>query len=182
MKSHVGASLRGRPSLRLDTAKRKEGRPRRGALTGLPTFAVCAAFLCALPFASTATQLTESKSEMAAAKFPQLVNEYLQDLHSRHPTLAAGSGIHAWDGKLEDYSGAAIASEISAIKGFQGRLEKIPPLELALSDTFDYQILLSNMRGRLLELEQIKSYERNPQVYNEPISTGLLQIAMFEYA
>jgi len=119
---------------------------------------------------------------MAAAKFPQLVNEYLQDLHSRHPTLAAGSGIHAWDGHLEDYSAAAIAAEISAIRGFQARLEKIPPLELALSDTFDYQILLSNMRARLLELEQIKSYERNPQVYNEPISTGLLQIAMFEYA
>lgn len=131
---------------------------------------------------SLSAQQTESKSEMAAAKFPQLVNEYLQDLHSRHPTLAAGSGIHAWDGQLEDYSGAALAAEISAIKGFQGRLEKIPPLELALSDTFDYQILLSNMRSRLLELEQIKSYERNPQVYNEPISTGLLQIAMFEYA
>jgi uncharacterized protein (DUF885 family) len=139
--------------------------------------------LCPLPFAfSSAAQQTESKSEMAAAKFPKLVAEYLQDLHSRHPTLAASSGIHTWDGKLEDYSGAAIASEISAIKVFQARLEKIPRLELALSDTFDYQILLSNMRARLLELEQIKNYDRNPQVYNEPISTGLLQIAMFEYA
>lgn len=138
--------------------------------------------LCALPFAALAAQRTESKSEMAAARFPQLVTEYLQDLHSRHPMLAAESGIHAWAGQLEDYSGAAIAAEISAIKGFQARLEKVPPLELALSDTFDYQILLSNMRARLLELEQIKSYERNPQIYNEPISTGLLQIAMFEYA
>ncbi len=127
-------------------------------------------------------QQTESKSEMAAAKFPRLVEEYLQDLHARHPALAAASGIHAWDGQLEDYSAQAIAAEIAAIKAFQSRLEKIPPLELALSDTFDYQILLSNMNARLLELEQIKSYERNPQVYNEPISTGLLQIAMFEYA
>src|SRR5262245_870324 len=73
--------------------------------------------LCALPSAfSSTTQQTESKSEMAAAKFPQLVNQYLQDLHSRHPALAAGSGIHAWDGQLEDYSGAAITAEISAIK------------------------------------------------------------------
>ena len=119
---------------------------------------------------------------MAAAKFPKLVAEYLLDLHSRHPTLAAASGIHAWDGQLEDYGIQAIAAEISAIKAFQARLQKIPPLELPLSDTFDYQILSSNMNARLLELEQIKSYERNPQVYNDLLSTGLLQLAMFEYA
>ncbi|HXF38712.1 MAG TPA: DUF885 domain-containing protein [Blastocatellia bacterium] len=119
---------------------------------------------------------------MAAAKFPALVAEYLRDLHARHPSLAAASGLHVWDSQLEDYSALAISSEISAIKSFQQRLEKIPPLELQLTDTFDYQILASNMNARLLELEVIKSYEHNPQVYNDPISTGLLQIAMFEYA
>jgi len=119
---------------------------------------------------------------MAAAKFPALVAEYLRDLHARHPALAAASGLHVWDSRLEDYSSLAISSEVSAIKSFQQRLEKIPPLELQLTDTFDYQILASNMNARLLELETIKSYEHNPQVYNDPISTGLLQIAMFEYA
>lgn len=125
---------------------------------------------------------TESKSEMAAAKFPALVAEYLRDLHSRHPALAASSGIHTWDSQLEDYSAPEISAEIAAIKTFQARLEKIPPLELALSDTFDYQIVVSSMKSRLFELEQIKSYERNPQVYNDPISSGLLQLATFEYA
>ena len=119
---------------------------------------------------------------MAAAKFPKFVAEYLHDLHSRHPTLAAASGIHTWDDQVEDYSSLALSAEINAIKIFQERLEKIPPLELRLSDTFDFQILASNMRARLLELEQIQSYERNPQVYNEPISTGLLQLALFESA
>src|SRR4030095_14981217 len=119
---------------------------------------------------------------MAAAKFPKLVAEYLRDLHSRHPTLAAASGLHAWDDQLEDYGTLALTAESTAIKIFQERLEKIPPLELRMSDTFDYQILASNMNARLLELEQIQSYERNPQVYNEPISTGLLQLALFESA
>jgi len=119
---------------------------------------------------------------MAAAKFPKLVQEYLQDLHSRHPALAAATGIHTWDAQLEDYSGQAISAEASAIKGFQARLEKIPPLELPMSDTFDYQILASNMNARLLELEQIKSYEHNPQVYNDTLSNALLQLAIFEHA
>jgi uncharacterized protein (DUF885 family) len=155
----------------------------RFAIFNLQWSATLVLFTLVLAFSSSGASLfqkSESKTEMAAAKFPSLVNEYLQDLHSRHPAAAAGSGIHTWDGQLEDYSVQAIGAEISAIKGFQSRLQKIPPLELALSDTYDYQILSNNMSARLLELEQIKSYERNPQVYNDPISTGLLQLAMFE--
>src|SRR5215471_5645897 len=142
---------------------------------------VCALLLPVVSsYAYAMLQKNESKSEMAAAKFPKLVSEYLQDLHSRHPVLAASSGIHTWDAQIEDFSPTAIAAECTAIKGFQSRLEKIPPLELRMSDTMDYQILASNMNARLLELEQIKNYERNPQVYNDPIATGLLQLAMFE--
>jgi uncharacterized protein (DUF885 family) len=130
----------------------------------------------------TAAQRTESKNEMAAADYPKLVEEYLQDLHSRHPSLAAASGIHAWDGQLEDYNPQAISNEVTAIKRFQARLEKVPPLELSFSDVCDYQILVSNMKARLLELEEIKNHERNPQFYSDVISTGLLQIAIFPYS
>jgi uncharacterized protein (DUF885 family) len=127
-------------------------------------------------------QNIENKSAIAAAGYPKLVEEYIEDLYSRHPNIAAASGLHAWEGQLEDYSGQAIADEISAIKKFQSRLEKIPPLELPFSDILDYQILASNMKSRLLELEEIKSYERNPNFYNDVISTGLLQTATLEYA
>src|SRR6185503_15724949 len=82
----------------------------------------------------------------------------------------------------EDLSGGAISSEIDSIKKFQSRLEKIQPLSLGFSDMLDYQILASNMKSRLLEFDEIKSYERNPQIYSDLISTNLLQLAMFEYA
>jgi uncharacterized protein (DUF885 family) len=146
---------------------------------------VLVSLLSLIPFFSSeawSVQQSQQKNEIAAAAFPGLVSDYLTDFHSRHPMLAAASGIHAWDGRLEDMSAAAIIDEISAIKRFQARLEKIPPLELSISDIFDYQIIASNTKSRLLELEQIKSYQRNPQVYNDIISTGLLQITMFEYA
>jgi uncharacterized protein (DUF885 family) len=127
-------------------------------------------------------QNTEDKSAVAASSFPKIVDEYIADLYARYPNIAAASGLHAWDGRLEDFSSSAIADEISAIKKFQSRLEKVPPLQLELSELFDYQIIASNMNSRLLELEQIKSYERRPQLYNDVISTGLLYIATFEYA
>ncbi|HST20664.1 MAG TPA: DUF885 domain-containing protein [Blastocatellia bacterium] len=149
--------------------------------TGM-TFLLIVSFFF-LPFSfPKAMQKTEDRVAMAATDFPKLVDEYMTDLYSRHPNAAAATGLHAWDGQLEDYSSGAISAEVSAIKKFQSRLEKIPPLELGFSDLFDYQILASNMKSRLLELEQIKSHERNPSIYNDAISTGLLQIASFEHA
>src|SRR3984893_4659851 len=92
-----------------------ERKERRDARTStLCTLAPCFLLLFFI-FTSHAAPLfqnTESKNEMAAAKFPKLVAEYLQDLHSRHPAVAAASGIHAWDAQLEDYSGQAIAAEV----------------------------------------------------------------------
>jgi uncharacterized protein (DUF885 family) len=144
---------------------------------------------CLLPFAfclpsegETAMQKDEDKSALAAARFPKLVEEYFNDLYARHPSVAAESGLHAWDAQLEDFSNAAISDEVAAIKKFQARLQRIPPLELGLSDIMDYQILASNMKSRLLELEQIKSYEHNPGVYNDVLSGALLQVAAFDYA
>lgn len=131
---------------------------------------------------SPLAQNRENKTEMAGVEFRKLAAEYLDDLHSRHPSLAAASGIHAWDGRLDDLSGPAVVEEVAAIKRFHQRLEKIQPLSLSFSELFDYQILASSMKARLLELEQIRNYKRNPQVYSDVISNGLLLISMFEYA
>ena len=119
---------------------------------------------------------------MMAADFPGLVDEYLLDLHSRHPMLAAASGLHAWDSQLEDFSPLAVRDEIAAIKRFEVRLLKIHPLSLSSSDLIDYQIIASNMKARLLELEQVRSFEKNPSIYSDIIATSLLQTVMFEYA
>src|SRR5262249_46428808 len=125
---------------------------------------------------------SERKNEAAGQEFSRLVTDYLNDLHSRHPAQAATSGIHTWDASLDDLSHQAIGAEISAIKKFQAQLEKISPVALDFSDVMDYQIVASNMKSRLLELEQIKSYTRNPQIYSDTISNGLLLLAIFDFA
>jgi uncharacterized protein (DUF885 family) len=137
----------------------------------------------AVTLAGMPAQSAEEKTEVVAANdFQKLISEYLNDLHSRHPAVAAASGIHSWDNQLEDYSAAAIADEIAAIKRFQARLERIPAIALGFSDLIDYQIISSNMKSRLLELEDIRSFQRNPQIYSDAISNGLLLLAIFDYA
>src|SRR5260370_17697406 len=70
---------------------------------------------------TTAKQRGENKSEMAASGFANLISEYFNDLHARHPALSAPTGLHAWDDQLEDYSASALQMEAAAIKKFQAR-------------------------------------------------------------
>jgi uncharacterized protein (DUF885 family) len=137
---------------------------------------------CLPTLGDPAMQKSEDKSAQAAAEFPKFVDDYFNDLYSRHPSAASATGLHAWESQLDDYSSAALNDEAAAIKKFQARLAKIPAIELGLSDILDYQILASNMQSRLLELERIKSFERNPALYNDVLSGALLQNASFEYA
>src|SRR5215216_2736525 len=145
---------------RFSAARRYRGARKRGdavseIMSWLPrhvwrsgvSYLLTSAF-CLSPFAVSITaypmqQKTENKNAVAAASFPAIVAAYIEDLYMRHPNIASASGLHAWEGRLEDYSSQGISDEISAIKKFQSRLEKVPPLELELSDIFDYQILAS---------------------------------------
>src|SRR5205085_9313940 len=134
-----------------DTATRRRGErwKRRCVAVALCLWSLTFCFTSA---ARVNMQKGEDRSAQAAAEFPKFVDEYLNDNYARHPSAAAATGLHAWDGQLEDYSSAALNDEIAAIKKFQARLQKIPAIALGLSDILDYQILASNMQSRLLEL------------------------------
>src|SRR4030095_11340954 len=83
---HIRTSPRWHAPFRRLRLKPAEGRQQKGALKG--GVALCALLLAQTlaSYAGPLSQRTESKTEMAAAKFPKLVAEYLRDLHSRHPT------------------------------------------------------------------------------------------------
>jgi len=102
-KQPARAPLRGHPFSRWCVFKTTEGRPRRDALTGRSFALLTLLILHMLPsYAGSRFQNTESKTEMAAAKFPRLVAEYLKDLHSRHPVLAAAGRQPAAGQRLDE--------------------------------------------------------------------------------
>ena len=51
-----------------------------------------------------------------SAEFARFVDRYLDDWARRHPSIAAGNGIHDHDGRLDDFSAAGITAEIAALK------------------------------------------------------------------
>src|SRR3954451_2324781 len=118
----------------------------------------------------------------SAEPLPHFVDEYLAWLHEAHPTNATFDGVHLHDDLLEDFSRAAIDGQIRDLGAFARRLGAIDPTRLTDTERLERPALDANIRGRLFELEKVRTWERNPQHYGDLLSTSLAGQILFDYA
>ena len=93
-----------------------------------------------------------------ANSFPSIVDDYLDQFSRRHPSIAAGNGLHAHDDALEDFSAGAIASEVAWLHGVRGELDAIDPAPLSADERVDRRILQGIVDGWLLDLDVVKTW------------------------
>jgi len=112
--------------------------------------------------------------------FAALVDEFLDQFARRHPSIAAGNGIHVHDGELEDFSAGAIASEVEWLRAFRRRLDAVDPTPLTPDERVDRRILQGVIDGWLLDLDTIRTWTRNPMIYASAISDGVHNLMTME--
>jgi uncharacterized protein (DUF885 family) len=118
----------------------------------------------------------------SAEPLPHFVDEYLAYLHEVQPTSATFDGVHLHDDLLEDLSRRAIDAQVRDLGALARRLGAIDPARLTDTERLERPALEANIRARLFELEQVRTWERSPQHYADIISTSLAGQALFEYA
>ena len=118
----------------------------------------------------------------SAEPLPHFVDEYLAYLYEVHPTSATFDGVHLHDDLLEDYSRPAVDRQIRDLGGFARRLTAIDPVRLTPVERLERPALEASIRGRLFELEEVRTWERSPQHYADLLSTSLAGQALFAYA
>jgi uncharacterized protein (DUF885 family) len=118
----------------------------------------------------------------SAEPLPHFVDEYLAYLYEAHPTNAAFDGVHLHDDLLEDFGRQAIDAQVRALGGFARRLAAIDPTRLTDTERLERPALESNIRSRLFELEQVRTWERSLQHYAEILATSLAGQVLFDYA
>ena len=109
----------------------------------------------------------------AAPTFAGFVDRYLNDFATRHPSIAAGNGIHSHDDRLEDFSAAAIRGEVAALKRDRIRLAAFRDAALTVDERVDRRILAGIIDGWLLEQETLQNWRRNPMLYASAITDGV---------
>ena len=118
----------------------------------------------------------------SAEPLPHFVDEYLAYLYEVHPTNATFDGVHLHDDLLEDLSRQAIDAQIRSLGGFARRLAAIDPARLTDVERLERPALESSIRARLFELEDVRTWERNPQHYSDVLATSLAGQVLFDYA
>jgi uncharacterized protein DUF885 len=92
-----------------------------------------------------------------------------------NPSTATSAGIHKYDSQLEDYSKAGVAARVAKLKQFESEFAKLAPNP-------DRDLILANIHSSLLELETIRNWERNPDVYPSGISSSAFTIMSRTFA
>ena len=119
---------------------------------------------------------------IASEPLPHFVDDLLGYLHETHPTHATLDGVHTHDDLLEDVSRHGIDSEAHALAGYLRRLGEIHHDGLTLVERLEHRMLTSHLQARMFDLESVRSWERNPQVYSDLLASSLAGQTLFAHA
>ncbi len=119
----------------------------------------------------------------ANAAFMHLADEYFDQYYfPANPTVATTTGLHQYDGKLEDFSRAAIDKQIATLKDWEKRVAAVEEKSLDVQTRGDRDLLLNSIRSTLLTLETIRPWEKNPDTYSSGITTSAFTIMERKFA
>jgi len=133
---------------------------------------VATAALTAMPGCRAARQGSDPPIATASsdAAFLQVAHEYLDDSYRRQPTQATFLGIHTYDAKLDDYSRKAVEEAVAAAHQFRDRIARIDPALLSGSNQLDREMLLHAIDSKLLTLEVVRPWAKDPDTYSSGIT------------
>ena len=143
--------------------------------------------LCLVMQLSLVSSIAEARASAEASPQPQagfnsLVDEYFDFYFQFHPTAGTQAGFHQYDGKLEDFSRSGMDAEIVGLSKFQKQFGSIPGSQLSQESAGDLAVLISSIQARLLELQDIQMWRKDPDVYISDPSYGVFMIMRRNFA
>ena len=102
----------------------------------------------------------------ADADFEQLARATLDDVLERHPEAATQLGDHRFDDRLSDPRPEALEDERRAVSAHLSALEAIDVAGLDATNRVDAEILATQLRQLLFDLEELREHEWNPLLGN----------------
>ncbi|HVG36088.1 MAG TPA: DUF885 family protein [Pyrinomonadaceae bacterium] len=155
--------------------------------------AACALFFSTLPSFETFAQNRRGARragqgrprvsvESVNARFNQIADAYLRGYYAFNPTEATALGLHEYDGELESRSREKVSQEVRRLRAQLQSLLRIWDGALSEDARLDYQVLVSHAQGQLLELEDVRMWQRDPNIYNRIAAASIDNILKRNYA
>jgi uncharacterized protein (DUF885 family) len=119
---------------------------------------------------------------IASEPLPHFIDDLLGYLHETHPTHATLDGVHTHDDLLEDLSRQGMEGEARALAGYLRRLDEINRDGLTSLERLEHRMITSHVKARMFEIEDVRTWEKNPQYYSDIIASSLAGQALFSHA
>jgi uncharacterized protein (DUF885 family) len=118
------------------------------------------------------------RAQSRDAEFQRLADRYFTDVVFRYdPVQGTSAGFHQYDAQLPSGSRAEIDAQIAALHRFETEVENFAPRGLSPFVAADRELVLSQIRGQLLTLQDIRPWEKNPDLYSSG-ATGAIFVIM----
>ena len=114
--------------------------------------------------------------------FAAAIDQWFDAFARRHPSIAAGNGLHTYDDRMEDFSAAAMTREVAALRHERRTLASFPAARLSPDERVDQRVLLGIIDGWLLDVATIGSWRKNPMVYGDALFAGVHNLMTMESA
>lgn len=150
---------------------------------GFMGMAAVALGCCSISIAKTNPASSVSADSAANTQWSALVDEYFDQLYFKFkPSDATSDGFHQYDSRLEDYSREGIDKEIKEQHRYEKKITAFEAKALSQTDAADRQIILGTIHSRLLTLEVIRPWEKNPDSYSGGIANSVYVIMSRRFA
>lgn len=116
------------------------------------------------------------------SKFYDMADSYFNGYFSSNPSAATSAGFHQYDDKLEDYSKAEIDRQVEFYNTWLAKVEAFPVKGLTPDESSDRDLLMSSIKANLLELQNVKSWEKNPDHYSSGLSSSIFGLMSRNFA
>src|SRR5690348_5576260 len=133
------------------------------------TRALAAALLVLLSACATSRPAPQSDSATLSPgrqTLRRIVDAHFAEQFRRFPQAATSRGLHTYDDQLAGFTAEEqlawatfLKQELTTLPQQVDR-SQLPPLDQA-----DYDIFESNLKARILDIEEVRGWERNPNTY-----------------
>jgi uncharacterized protein (DUF885 family) len=139
-------------------------------------------FLLFVPLLHAQSKPTPAKGAQST-DFAALADRYFDEYYFKfYPTQGTSAGFHQYDNQLEDYSRASIDRQIAVLKKFKTEFSSISQIKPGEEQWVDLNLILENINSTLLALEQIRSWEKNPDMYSSGVTGSIFTIMARTFA
>jgi uncharacterized protein (DUF885 family) len=134
---------------------------------------VAASVLALVMLAGCSREPEPAPAPVRVAVWPEFVESFIEARFKADPYFAVQAGRHDFDGKMPDWSRAALDSEVAALRKFQGDLANYDPATLTASQRFEHEYLEWVADSQLFWLASAEEPYRNPAWYLDRLDPSM---------